>query len=208
MPESENTAAETQIEQDGQVGTQAEQEGQAPPTVTPGMQWCIVRAATNKENRVMESLASGRIPGIGRVMVPAEAVRVSRGGVQRVVERRLYPGYVFAEIALEDGLLTDDMWYEIGGITGCIGVLGDRKPAFVSEAEAEAMLADADRKEKRVKDPDFAPGDLVTVRDGSFEGHEGVVEKMDARKGMATVDIVIFGRSTPVDIEVWQLEKA
>lgn len=69
------------------------------------------------------------------------------------------------------------------------------------------MLEAADRKEKRIKGPDFLPGDQVTVRDGSFEGHEGRVEKIDARKCMATVDIVIFGRSTPVDIEVWALEK-
>lgn len=205
MPESES-AADVAGEQAGQE--QADEQAEGRPTVTPGMQWCIVRAATNMENRVMRSLASGRISGIGRVMVPAEAVRVSKGGVQRVVERRLYPGYVWAEIALgEDGLVPNDVWYDIGGIRGCIGVLGDRKPARVTDAEAEAMLAAADRKEKRVKGPDFAPGDLVAVRDGSFEGHEGVVERIDERKGMATVDIVLFSRSTPVDIEIWALEK-
>jgi len=129
MPESESESViETQVDE-----VEAEEQGR--PTITPGMQWCIVRAATNMENRVMKSLAAGRIAGIGRVMVPTEAVRVSKGGEQRVVEKRLYPGYVWAEIALgEDGLVPSDVWYEIGGITGCIGVLGDRKPSYVSEA--------------------------------------------------------------------------
>jgi len=221
MPESDSSAVDVETQVSEQVegeqvegeqveGEQAEQGEQAEekcPTITPGMQWCIVRAATNRENLVMKSLAAGRIPGIGRVMVPTEAVRVSKGSGQKVVERRLYPGYVFAEIALEDGLVPDDVWYAIGGITGCIGVLGDRKPSHVSETEAEAILAAAEQKEKRVKGPDFAAGDLVAVRDGSFEGHEGIVEMIDERKGMVTVDIMIFGRSTPVDIEVWALEK-
>jgi len=209
MPESENAAAEvqSQLSEQAEIGSEVEQVEEQRPTITPGMQWCIVRAATNMENRVMKSLAAGRIPGIGRVTVPTEAVRVSKGGGQKVVERRLYPGYVFAEIALEEGLLSDDTWYAIGGITGCIGVLGDRKPSHVSEAEAESMLAAASQKEKRIKGPDFTPGDLVAVQGGSFEGHEGVVEKLDEKKGMATVDIMIFGRSTPVDIEIWALEK-
>ncbi len=179
------------------------------PTVTPGMQWCIVRAATNMENRVMKALARATsvTPSIGRVIVPTVAKRRAKGGQNVVVETRLYPGYVFAEIALEDGLVPDDVWYVIGGITGAIGVLGDRKPAHVSEAEAASMLDAASQKEKRISGPDFAAGDMVMVRDGSFEGHEGVVEKIDQKKCMATVDIVIFGRPTPVDIEVWQLEK-
>jgi len=223
MPESENIAAEVEMQRSEQAevevseqvkGEQAEAEqvdaeqvDAEQPTITPGMQWCIIRTTTNTENRVMKSLASGRISGIGRVLVPTVAERRARGGESKVVERRLYPGYVWAEIALEDGQVPDDVWYAIGGISGCIGVLGDRKPARVSEEEAAAMLEVAYQKEKRIKGPDFAPGDMVAVRDGSFEGYEGVVERIDEKKCMATVDIVIFGRSTPVDIEVWALEK-
>ena len=70
------------------------------------------------------------------------------------------------------------------------------------------MLEAATRKEKRIQGPGFAAGDRVSVQGGSFEGHDGVVEKIDEKKCMATVDIIIFGRSTPVDIEVWQLEKS
>lgn len=209
MSESENA-----VVGEGADGTQTETQSEERPTVTPGMQWCIVRAATNMENRVMKALTAAAgargMPGIGRVLVPTVAERRARGGESRVVERRLYPGYVFAEIALEDGLVPEDVWYAIGGITGAIGILGDmgdRKPARVSEAEAAAMLEAASQKEKRIKGPDFAVGDMVAVRDGSFEGHEGVVERIDQRKCVATVDIVLFGRSTPVDIEVWQLEK-
>ncbi len=202
MPKSENIAADIIEQTEGEQVVEEQR-----PTTTPGMQWCIIRATTNMENRVMKSLASGRIPGIGRVLVPTVAERRAKGGESIVVERRLYPGYVWAEIVLEDGLVPDDVWYAIGGVTGCIGVLGDRKPSHVSEEEAIAMLEVAYQKEKRIKGPDFALGDMVAVRDGSFEGHEGVVEKIDERKCMATVDIVIFGRSTPVDIEIWALEK-
>ena len=177
--------------------------------VSPGMRWCIIRAATNMENRVLKALANrDDLPGIGRVLVPTVAERRMKGGKSIVVERRLYPGYVFAELALEDGLVPEDVWYAINGVTGAIGVLGDRKPAPVSDSEAAAMLEVANRKERRIQGPGFAVGDHVSVQGGSFEGHDGVVEKIDEKKCMATVDIIIFGRSTPVDIEVWQLEKS
>lgn len=206
--ESENNVAVDEMQNQNEDQQNEDQQNEDQPTITPGMQWCIIRAATNLENRVLKGLTGRDFPGIGRVLVPTVAERRVKGGEHKVVERRLYPGYVFVEIALEDGLVPDDVWYAIRGVTGVIGMLGDRKPSQVSETEAAAILDAALQKEKRIKGPNFAPGDPVLVRDGSFEGHEGIVEKIDEKKCMATVDIVIFGRSTPVDIEVWQLEKS
>lgn len=206
MPEPESVAIDDAKQNEAQQNeNQPQNEDQ--PTITPGMQWCIIRAATNLENRVLKGLTKRDFPGIGRVLVPTVAERRVKGGEHKVVERRLYPGYVFVEIALEDGMVPDDVWYAIKGVTGVIGMLGDRKPAPVSESEAEALLAAATEKEKRIKGPDFASGDMVIVRDGSFQGYEGIVDKIDEKKCMATVDIMLFGRPTPVDIEVWQLEK-
>jgi len=177
------------------------------PVTAPGMTWCILRAATNMEHRVAKALPGRGLEGVGRVLVPTLAERQVRSGVAKVVEKKLYPGYVFAEMSLADGQVPDEVWYAVKSITGALGFLGERTPVPVSEREAAAVLEAAAKKEKRVQGPDFRPGDMVSVTDGSFEGHEGIVEKVDERKAMATVDIIIFGRSTPVDIECWQLEK-
>jgi len=188
--------------------TQTEDHEDEQPVVAPGMTWCILRTATNMEPRVAKALTNrDDLAGVGRVLVPTLAERQVRAGVARVVEKKLYPGYVFAELELADGQVTDEVWYAVKSITGALGFLGERRPTPVSEAEAAAILEAAAQKEKRVQGPDFQPGDLVEVSAGSFAGHTGVVERIDERKAMATVDIVIFGRSTPVDIECWQLEK-
>ena len=178
-----------------------------PAVVAPGMTWCILRSATNMEPRVAKALAGRSLAGVGRVLVPTVAERRARAGQSAIVEKKLYPGYVFVEVALEEGQVPDDLWHLVKATTGALGFLGDRRPVPVSEAEAAAVLDIATRKERVVRGPDYRAGDAVRVVSGSFEGHSGTVEKVDERRGVATVNIAIFGRLTPIDVGCWEVEK-
>jgi transcriptional antiterminator NusG len=134
-----------------------------------------------------------------------------RGGVLRVVERKLYPGYVFVEMACEeDGSVAENVWFMIKETTGVGDFIGsDGKPTSMSEHDAVQMLA---ASEKADEDPGLTglgiqPGNQVKITDGAFESYEGEVESVDERRGMVNVIISIFGRMTPVEVGYWQLEK-
>ncbi len=178
------------------------------------MQWFVLRVASNKEEQVRSALERKMqiegVEGVGRVLVPTEQVKRIRGGKQRVHKRKLYPGYVFMELELtEDGRVPEDAWYVIKDTMGVGDFIGTEGiPTPMRDTDVAKMLKEA---EKPHETPDikveFQKGDMVKIREGAFENFEGVVDFIDAERGVVRVIVTIFGRSTPLDIEYWQIEK-
>ena len=184
--------------------------------IREGMNWYVLRVASNKEGRVRTALERKiKIEGldslIGRVMVPTQKEKRMRSGTARVVHRKLYPGYVFVEMATDpDGSVADDVWFlikETSGVGDFIGSEG--KPSAMERVDVEKMLMVALTPDETpaLANLSFKPGEKVKVREGPFENFEGVVEDINTQKGTVRVVVTIFGRSTPIEIEYWQVEQ-
>jgi transcription termination/antitermination protein NusG len=179
-------------------------------------QWYVLRVASNKEDRVREALErkvkiEGLTETIGRILVPVERISRVKGGVKRVAERKLYPGYVFIEMEMEEnGSIPEQAWFLIKETSGVGDFIGaDNKPTAMRAVDAEKMLVEAERGsgEQASFKIEFAPGELVKIKEGPFEGFEGNVDQVLADKGLIRVVVTIFGRATPVEVEYWQVEK-
>ncbi|MBN2843815.1 MAG: transcription termination/antitermination factor NusG [Sedimentisphaerales bacterium] len=184
--------------------------------LNPGMVWCVLRVATNRETSICETLkrkvtVEHLEDVMGRILVPTEKVKRNTGKQQRVYERKLYPGYVFCEMMLqEDGSIPERSWFvikETNGVGEFIGTEG--KPSPMSPADVAKMLNqnEASKCDSPSLQMEFAKDDSIKIKGGSFEGFEGKVEAVDKEKGTVRVIVTIFGRATPLDIEYWQLEK-
>ena len=172
--------------------------------------WYVVHAYSGFESTVKRSLQerierAGMQDLFGDILVPTEEVVEMRGGAQRRSERKFFPGYVLVQMEM-----TDDAWHlvkDVPKVMGFIGGTGDR-PAPISDKEAEAILQ---RMQEGVEKPKpkvlFEPGEVVRVIDGPFNDFNGVVEEVDYDKSRLKVSVLIFGRSTPVDLEFSQVEK-
>ena len=174
------------------------------------MRWYVVHAYSGFESQVQRSLKEriGRHQmqdKFGEILVPTEEVVEMRAGQQRRSERKFFPGYVLVQMEM-----TDDTWHlvkDVPKVMGFIGGTGDR-PAPISDKEANAILQ---RMQEGVEKPRpkvlFEPGEVVRVTDGPFNDFTGVVEEVDYDKSRLKVSVLIFGRSTPVDLEFGQVEK-
>ncbi len=172
--------------------------------------WYVVHAYSGFESQVKRSLIdriarAGMEESFGEILVPTEEVVEMRGGQQRKSERKFFPGYVLVQMEM-----TDETWHlvkDVPKVMGFIGGSGDR-PAPISDREADAILQ---RVQEGVEKPRpkvlFEPGEVVRVIDGPFNDFNGVVEDVDYEKSRLKVSVLIFGRSTPVDLEFGQVEK-
>ncbi|MFM1891664.1 MAG: transcription antitermination protein NusG [Pseudomonadota bacterium] len=173
--------------------------------------WYVVHAYSGFEAQVKRSMLeriqrAGMEDKFGEILVPTEEVVEMRGGQQRKSERKFFPGYVLVNMEM-----TDETWHlvkDVPKVMGFIGGTGDR-PAPISDREADAILQ---RIQEGVEKPRpkvlFEPGEVVRVVDGPFNDFNGVVEEVDYEKNRLKVSVLIFGRSTPVDLEFAQVEKA
>ncbi|NOX58456.1 MAG: transcription termination/antitermination factor NusG [Planctomycetes bacterium] len=182
----------------------------------PGMNWYVLRVASNKEEYVRDALdRKVKIEGldkiVNRILVPTIKERRMKAGVAKVHKRNLYPGYVFVEMACEeDGAIPEDVWFMVKETTGVGDFIGsDGKPTAMPDHEIEGMLAASQEAEETptLSGLNFKKGDHVKITAGSFENFEGDVDSLDEKHGTVTVIVEIFGRSTPVDVEYWQLER-
>jgi len=179
------------------------------------MHWYVLRVAANKEMQVKETL-SQKVEGdgltdiIGRIEVPVEQIKRIRGGKQTVHKRKLYPGYVFMEMEpTEDGRVPDRAWFMIKATSGVGDFIGTEGiPTPMRDTDVAKMLLEAEKPElaPSIK-VEFQKGDQIKIREGAFENFEGVVDSIDAERGIVKVIVTIFSRSTPLDIEYWQIEK-
>jgi transcriptional antiterminator NusG len=179
------------------------------------MQWYVLRVAANKEEQVKEALRQkvqrqALTDIVGRIEVPVERVKRIRGGRQTVHKRKLYPGYVFMEMEpIEQGRVPEKAWFmiketpDVGDFIGTDGV-----PTPMRDTDVAKMLLEAEKPEEAPSiKVEFRKGDQVKIREGAFENFEGTVDSIDRERGLVRVIVTIFGRSTPLDIEYWQIEK-
>jgi len=174
------------------------------------MRWYVIHAYSGYEAQVMRQLQerinrSGLDDKFGDILVPTEEVVEMRDGKKRKSDRKFFPGYVLVQMEMND-----DTWHlvkECPRVLGFIGGTAD-KPAPISDSEANAILQ---RVEEGVDQPKpkilFEPGEVVRVTDGPFADFNGVVEEVNYEKSRLRVSVLIFGRSTPVELEFGQVEK-
>ena len=173
--------------------------------------WYVVHAFSGFEKQVQRSMEeritrAGMEDMFGEILVPTEEVVEMKGGQKRRSDRKFFPGYVLVEMEMND-----ESWHlvkEVPKVMGFIGGTADR-PAPISQKEADAIL---NRVQEGVDKPRpkvlFEPGEMVRVVDGPFNDFNGVVEEVDYDKSRLKVAVLIFGRSTPVELEFHQVEKA
>lgn len=179
------------------------------------MKWYVLRVAANKESQVKETLTEKvKIEGltdiIGRIEVPVERIKRIRGSKQTIHKRKLYPGYVFMEMEpTEDGRVQEKAWFMIKGTSGVGDFIGtEGVPTPMKDTDVAKMLLESEKPEEAPSiKVEFNKGDMIKIREGAFENFEGVVDEIDPERGIVKVIVTIFGRSTPLDIEYWQIEK-
>lgn len=172
--------------------------------------WYVIHAYSGYEKKVAAALKErvelqGMQDLFGEIIVPTEEVVEMRGGQKRKSERKFFPGYVLVHMEL-----TDDTWHlvkETPRVMGFIGGTADN-PAPITEREAQAILQRVDDSVEKPKPKTiFEPGEMVRVIDGPFNDFNGVVEEVNYEKNKLQVAVLIFGRSTPVELDFGQVEK-
>lgn len=171
--------------------------------------WYVVHAYSGYEKKVANSLKerielAGMQDRFGEVLVPTEEVVEMRGGQKRKSERKFFPGYVLVEMALDD-----DTWHLVKETPRVMGFIGGKadQPAPITKAEADVILQRVESGEKPKPKTLFEPGEMVRVIDGPFNDFNGVVEEVNYEKSKLHVAVLIFGRSTPVELDFGQVEK-
>lgn len=173
--------------------------------------WYVVHAYSGYEKKVAEALKerielNSMQEHFGDVLVPTEEVVEIRGGQKRKSERKFFPGYVLVQMELND-----DAWHLVKETPRVMGFIGGKadKPAPITDKEAELILQRVDDSAEKPRPKTlFEPGEMVRVTDGPFNDFNGVVEEVNYEKSRLQVAVLIFGRSTPVELEFGQVEKA
>ena len=173
--------------------------------------WYVIHAFSGFEKQVQRSLLerisrAGMEDMFGEILVPTHEVVEMKGGQKRRSDRKFFPGYVLVEMEMND-----ESWHlvkEVPKVMGFIGGTSDN-PAPITEKEADTILS---RVQEGVDKPRpkilFEPGEMVRVVDGPFNDFNGTVEEVNYEKSRLRVAVLIFGRSTPVELDFHQVEKA
>ncbi len=186
-------------------------------------QWFVLHTLTGQENKAQKSIeARVKIERmedfIGKCVIPTERVTEKKNGKKRTITKKFFPGYVLAELALYDesrGLdengkkaIFERTWQFLRETPGVIGFVGGERPMPLKQSEVDAILLDkpAAAQAERPK-VNFAVEETVKITDGAFMGLTGQVSVVDPDKGKLKVEVQVFGRKVPVDVEYWQVEK-
>ena len=173
------------------------------------LRWYVVQAYSGFEHQVRRSLGE-RVTRdemedkFGQILVPTEEVIEMRDGQKRKSERKFFPGYVLVQMEMDD-----DSWHLVKSVPKVLGFIGGDKPTPITEKEAQVIMQriqeGTDKPKPKVL---YEPGEVVRVTDGPFNDFNGVVEEVNYEKNRLRVAVLIFGRSTPVELEFSQVEKA
>jgi transcription termination/antitermination protein NusG len=181
------------------------------PVAGATMQWYVVHAYSQYENSVKKALTerikrAGLEHKFGQILVPTEEVMEIKDGVKRMTERKFFPGYVLVQMAMDE-----ETWHLVKSTPKVMGFIGGTpdKPAPISEKEAKRILNQVEESVEKPKPKTlYEPGEGIRVIDGPFADFTGVVEEVNYEKNRLRVAVLIFGRSTPVELEFAQVEKA
>ncbi|MES2596443.1 MAG: transcription termination/antitermination protein NusG [Verrucomicrobiota bacterium] len=183
----------------------------------PRDQWYVIHVRAGLENKVRDSMirriqTEEMADYIFAVLVPTERVSEVKKGKKTESNRKFFPGYVIMNCHLldEHNRLIDRTWYFVRETDGVLNFAGAKDhPIPLRPRDVEGLLAQLrDKEEGAVPKIAFNVGDNVRVTDGPFESQSGIIEEIDPERGVLRVSVNIFGRSTPVDLEYWQVEKA
>ena len=206
--ESDEVEESTEVTQENTTHDVGDEED-----VTGTMQWYILKVQVNREDSIRDALVRrikmhGLEEFFGDVVVPTEDIaEFNRSGKRRIVKKKLFPGYIMVNM-----IINDDTWFlvrETSGIGDFTGTFG--KPTPMSDEEVRRIIQiddEVEEGEQQVKTAiPFKKGDRVRVKDGNFQNFEGEVDNIDEASGRVTIIVSIFGRSTPVELEHWQIEE-
>jgi transcriptional antiterminator NusG len=183
----------------------------AMPSSNPDLRWYVVHAYSGMEKAVERNILerinrSGMQSKFGRILVPMEEVVEIKNGQKKTTERKFFPGYVLVEMVMDD-----DTWHLVkhtNKVTGFVGG-GKTRPSPISEAEVMKIVSQMQEgTEKPRHKVEFVVGEMVRVKEGPFADFNGSIEEVNYEKSKVRVAVTIFGRSTPVELEFSQVEKA
>ncbi len=180
-------------------------------------EWFVVHTLSGRENRVRDTierecaLENDDFP-IYEAFMATEKVSEVKQGKKRTITKKLFPGYIWVRMDLYDvetGKLNENAWYFIRNIQGIIGFVGSNdKPVPLSETEVADIMNMVNSEEAATRPKiEYEIGEIVRIRDGAFENFEGNIEEIDQERGKLKLMVSIFGRSTPVELEFWQVER-
>jgi transcriptional antiterminator NusG len=179
-------------------------------------QWFVLHTLSGQEQKVKDSLEK-RLKVeemddlIKEVLIPTEKVAEVKRGKKTTSTRKFYPGYILVHMKLLDdkNQLVERSWYFVRETPGLIGFVGGERPVPLKPDEVENILAQIqERQDKVAPKVAFETGETVKITDGPFQNFTGVIEEVDAARGKLKISVSIFGRSTPVELEYWQVERA
>jgi transcriptional antiterminator NusG len=179
------------------------------------MSWYFVRCQSGREDSIARNaLTRLKIAGvqdvIPQILVPFERVTDLKNGKKRVVNRKLYPGYLMVQADIDDAedassLKARNTLREIDGLREFLGARGEATP--LTEAEVAGILSRMSDSEARPQvSIGLNKGDMVKIKSGAFDGFDGSVDDVNPDKGTVKVVVTIFGRPTPVELEYWEVE--
>ena len=178
-------------------------------------QWFVLHTLTGQEQKVKryveaQARQQAMTDYIGEVIIPTEKVSETKNGVKTTVTRKFFPGYVLISLALYDDAkqLLEPTWRFLREAPGVIGFVGGERPMPLSATEVEAIVNQVEAKKEKVRPKiAFEPGEQVKITDGPFMNFTGAVDEVDPDRGKLKVSVAIFGRSAPVELEYWQVER-
>mgnify|MGYP002520703894 FL=1 len=187
-------------------------------------QWFVLHTLTGQENKAQRSI-DARVKlermedYVGRCVIPTERVTEKKDGKKRTVTKKFFPGYVLCELALYDEAkgfdengkkaIYERTWQFLRDTPGVIGFVGGDRPQPLKQSEIDAILLDKPSASPVAERPkvNFSVDETVKITDGAFMGLTGPISMVDPDKGKLKVEVQVFGRKVPVDVEYWQVEK-
>ncbi len=177
-------------------------------------QWFVIQTLSGQENKVRDAIdhemqVGDSIP-VYEVSIPSEVVSEVRQGKKNTMKRKLFPGYILIRMDLynDDSTINEEAWYFIRNVQGVIGFIGGgSRPTPLTENEVADLFRQSNAEEQVKPKVAYEIGEVVRIKSGAFENFEGAVDEIDNERGKLKLMVSIFGRSTPVELEFWQVDR-
>jgi transcriptional antiterminator NusG len=214
-PAPEPTEAEAPPEQPPEAPPAAAEPPAEPPK-DDSKKWYVVKVQSGREESIREAIErrvkiEGLQDAFGQIIIPVERVTEMSRGKRVVKERKLYPGYLMVNLEFNDRMLY--LFRETSGVGDFVGGSYNKPPPPMTDKEVERLkktqlAREAGEAPPKEQEAPFEKGDHVKVKDGTFAGMEGMVKDLLEHKGAVVVELTIFGRPVPVELEYWQVDEA